>query len=238
MISRNSRVKYSFGRNRILPFIQNKQELSFLGWDLVNGLWMAFCTFFSNITSQQQCLSHSCLVLHILGVSLGLFLQPVFCPGSASFFPDTSYLSAFIKRVFYKNTDGKGNTHLACAVKWPCGTVLSSQVGRAVPPTCAALAAGCSTGCPERRLANKQLGKSLQLLVPLPSLRTAIKCFCSGSADLKSFFQAAPFLSSFGTISHTIIFLSHLQEEQSAWTCSQYHSPPQNQERWAESHIS
>ena len=131
-----------------------------------------------------------------------------------------------------------GNIDLAHAVKRLCGAVVSSQVGRTVPPTCVALTAGCTTGCPERRLANKQLGKSLQLLVLLPSLRTAIKCFCSGSVYLEAFFQAAPFLSSLGTISHTIVFLSHLQEEQSAWTCSQYDSPPRGQEQWAESQYS
>lgn len=120
-----------------------------------------------------------------------------------------------------------GNIHLAHAVKWLCGAVVSSQVGRAVPPPCVALTAGCTTGCPQRRLANKPLGKSLQLLVLLPSLRTAIKCFCSGSVYLEALFQAAPFLSSLGTIFSTIVFLSHLQEEQSSWTCSRYHSSPQ-----------
>lgn len=109
-----------------------------------------------------------------------------------------------------------GNIHWADAVKCLCGAIVRSQVGRAVPPPRVALTAGCATGCPERRLASKQLGKSLQLLLLLPSLGTAMKCFCSGRVDLEAFLQAAPFLSSLGTISHPGVFLSHLQEEQSA----------------------
>lgn len=188
---------------------------------------MAFVHFFPILSVSSNVFPIPVLYFTYLMLVLVSFYSLSSAPVLPPFFSDTSYLSAFIKRGI-KILMAMGNTRLACAVKWPCGTALNSQVGRAVPPTCAALAAGCSIGCPERRLANKQLGKSFQLLVPLPSLRTAIKCFCSGSADLEAFFQAAPFLSSFGTISHTIIFLSHLQEEQSAWTCSQYHFPPQN----------
>lgn len=188
---------------------------------------MAFCTFFPILLVGSNVFPIPVLYFTYLVLVLVSLYRLCSAQVLPPFFSDTSYLSAFIKKGI-KILMAMGNTHLACAVKLPCGAVVSSQVGRAVPPTCAALAAAYSTGCPERRLANKQLGKSLQLLVPLPSLRTAIKCFCSGSADLEASFQAAPFLSSFGTISHTIIFLSHLQEEQSAWTCSQYHSPPQS----------
>lgn len=120
-----------------------------------------------------------------------------------------------------------GKMHLASAVQCLWSSIVL-RVGRAVTPTCIALTAGCATSCPERSLENKQLGKSLQLLVLLPNLRTAIKCCCSGSVYLEAFFQAAPFLSYFDTISHTTIFLSHLQEEHSSWTYSQCHSHPQS----------
>lgn len=112
IISRTSRDTYFSGRDRSLLSLQNNQELSLLGRDLVNG-WLTFCVF--SLLVQMSfpfllCSSHT--------YSQSRSLSTVYpLPRFSLVFPNPPCFSV-LKNKEVTLATAMGKMHLAPAVKW------------------------------------------------------------------------------------------------------------------------
>lgn len=146
---------------------------------------------FSTLLVRSNVFSIPSLYFTYLVLGLAFFLRSIFCPGFLSFF--LTFFFFFLIKKGVTVLMARGNIHLAHAVKWPCGAVVSSQVGRAVPPTCVALTAGCTAGCPERRLANKTAWKELVAACSSPQPQDSHKVFLQWECVFGSFLPGCSF---------------------------------------------